>query len=397
MLKITHRDAGVQGRQTDRRDELSRRAVYGLEAGGRNLFREETFTETKFVTETAEREEEFTDHRPVVETSFHEQQYTVQRPVVETQYVDQQFTVQRPVVETQNRLSSSRQCVPSRPCKTKPLMPAASSHNKWYTRAGSVLTQAQSSWLWDISGHRNKPQTVQTQLMHRPNLITQQVAQTSFVPEVQQVQVPVQVQRMQTEVVSQRVPVQVQRMQSEVVTQKVPVQTTRMVATTQVRKIPYTVQRPITETKTRKVPVQQQRWVSEERVRKVPVQTTRTVYETRSEPIEVQYYEQEEVKANGDATGDSSGLRTLHRNLHGSTTDGATNAFVLRRSVQPGDRFWVFVVLRSSSSSSLPVQFIVELSGAVIVRSRTNWIDSAIEPPAFDDDAANPTAKGRDW
>ena len=121
--------------------------------------------------------------------------------------------------------------------------------------------------------------TVQTQMAYRPNYITQQVAKTSYVPQVNQVQVPIQVQRMQT----------------EMVTQNVPVQTTRMVPTTVVRKVPYVVQRPVTETLTRKVPVQQQRWVSEERVRKVPVQTTRMTYETRREPIQVQYYEQEAV------------------------------------------------------------------------------------------------------
>jgi hypothetical protein len=136
---------------------------------------------------------------------------------------------------------------------------------------------------------------VQTQYSYRPNYITQQVAKTSYLPETQQVQVPVQVQRMQTEVVTQRVPVQVQRMETEMVTEKVPVQTTRMVPNTVVRKIPYSVQRPVTETLTRKVPVQQQKWVSEEVVRKVPVRTTRTVYETRREPIQVQYYEREPV------------------------------------------------------------------------------------------------------
>jgi hypothetical protein len=140
------------------------------------------------------------------------------------------------------------------------------------------------------------PATVQTQYNYRPNYVTQQVAQTSYVQETQQVQVPVQVQRMQTEVVTQRVPVQVQRMQTEVISQQVPVRTTRMVPTTEVRRIPYTVQRPVTETLTRKIPVQTQKWVTEERVRKVPVQTTRTVYETRREPVQVQYYEQEVVK-----------------------------------------------------------------------------------------------------
>ena len=139
------------------------------------------------------------------------------------------------------------------------------------------------------------PPTVQTQLAYRPNYINQQVAQTSYMPQVQQVQVPVQVQRMQTEMVTQNVPVQTTRMQTEMVTQNVPVQTTRMIPTTEVRKVPYVVQRPVTETLTRKVPVTQQRWVTEEKVRKVPVQSTKMIYETYKRPVEVQYYEQEAV------------------------------------------------------------------------------------------------------
>jgi hypothetical protein len=153
--------------------------------------------------------------------------------------------------------------------------------------------------------------TVQNQLVFQSNPVTQQVAQTSFVNEVQQTQVPVQVMRMQNETVTSQVPVQVMRMQhetvtqqvpvqvtrmvSETVTQQVPVQTTRMVPTVETRRVPVTVQRPVTETLTRQVPVQQTRWVSEEQVRRVPVTSTRIEYETRREPIEVKFYEQERV------------------------------------------------------------------------------------------------------
>jgi hypothetical protein len=153
--------------------------------------------------------------------------------------------------------------------------------------------------------------TVQNQLVFQSNPVTQQVAQTSFVNEVQQTQVPVQVMRMQNETVTSQVPVQVMRMQnetvtqqvpvqvtrmlSETVTQQVPVQTTRMVPTVETRRVPVTVQRPVTETLTRQVPVQQTRWVTEEQVRRVPVTSTRIEYETRREPIEVKFYEQERV------------------------------------------------------------------------------------------------------
>ena len=264
-------------------------------------YRDETVTQTRYVTETAEREEKYTTLRPVVETSYRDQQYAVQRPVVETQYQTQQYTVQRPVFETQYQTQQYTSMRPVTTMQTQTvdqggyvaqqvIQPGHTSYSLNYARGACG---APGGLLWTP---QTTPATVQTQYRYRPNLVTQQVAQTNYVPQVQQVQVPVQVQRMRTEVVSQQVPIQVQRMQTEMVTQRVPVQTTRMVAETQVRKVPYVVQRPVTETLTRKVPVQQQRWVSEERVRKVPVRTTRTVYETRKEPVQVQYYEQQAVK-----------------------------------------------------------------------------------------------------
>lgn len=273
-------------------------------------YRDETIQQTRYVNETSEREEQYTTYRPVVETQYYQQQYSVQRPVTEMSYVDQQYMVQRPVVETQYQ---AQQYTSMRPVTTM--------QNQTYDAGGYVAQQVvtpgtvQNGLAYVPNTHATPgplgifarvrgsyavvpqvtPPTVQTQYSYRPNYITQQVANTSYVPETQTVQVPVQVQRMQQEVVSQRVPVQRTRMETNVVTQNVPVQTTRMVATTEVRKVPFVVQRPITETLTRKVPVQQQKWVTEEQVRKVPVQSTRMVYETRKEPVQVQYYEQEAV------------------------------------------------------------------------------------------------------
>ena len=191
-------------------------------------YRDETVTRTSYVTETAEREEQVTSYKPVVETQYYDKQYSVQRPVVETQYYNQQYTMQRPVVETQFQTQQYTS-----------LRPVTTMENQTVDAGGYVAQQVvspgqvqyglqQASYyspglfgrLRPRSGLFWTPQvtpaTVQTQYAYRPNYITQQVAKTAYVPEVQQVQVPVQVQRMQTEVVSQRVPVQVQRMQTEV-------------------------------------------------------------------------------------------------------------------------------------------------------------------------------------
>ncbi|QDS91398.1 hypothetical protein FF011L_01270 [Roseimaritima multifibrata] len=272
-------------------------------------YRDETVTQTRYVTETAEREEQVTSYRPITETQYRDQSYTVQRPVTETQYRDQSYTVQRPVVETQMQ---TQQYTALRPVTSyRPQTVDAGGYvAQQVVQPGSV--QYGMQWApgtgytpgpFGIFARRNPggpvwtpqvtPPTVQTQLAYRPNFITQQVPQTTYVPEVVQQQVPVQVQRMQTEIVSQKVPVAVTRMQTEVVNQKIPVQITRYEPVTEVRKIPYQVQRPVTETTTRKVPEQKYRWVTEEKVRKVPVTTTEMVYETSSKPVEVQYYENE--------------------------------------------------------------------------------------------------------
>jgi len=305
-------------------------------------YRDEEYTETRYVTETSEREERVTSFRPITETQMHQQRHVVQRPVVETQFQTRQHVVQRPVVETQFQ---TQQHVVQRPVVETQFQtqqhvvqrPVTTVQNQTVDRGGFVNQQfvqpGQTTFglqwvpravqttgpLGIFSVNRGAavwtpqvtPPTVTNQTVYQPNWVTQQVAQTSFVPEVQQQQVPVQVMRMHTETVSQQVPVQVTRMQSETVTEQVPVQvmrmqsevvsqdipvtTTRMEPVVEIRKVPVTVQRPVTETKTRRVPIQQQRWVSEEQVRRVPVTTTRIEYETRKEPVEVKYFEQERV------------------------------------------------------------------------------------------------------
>ena len=273
-------------------------------------YRDETVQQTSYVTETAEREEKYTTFKPVVETQYYQQRYAVQRPVTETQMYEQRYAVQRPVTETQWQ---TQQYTTMRPVTTvqnqtydaggyqaqQTVVPGQVQYGLQYVR-GAYATPGPLGLFARVRGaYAVTPQvtapTVQTQYAYRPNYITQQVAKTSLVPQTQQVNVPVQVQRMQTEVVTQRVPVSVQRMQTEMVTQNVPVQTTRMVPTTEVRKVPYVVTKPVTQTMTRKVPVRQQRWVTEEKVRKVPVQSTRVTYQTRKEPVQVSYYEQEAI------------------------------------------------------------------------------------------------------
>ena len=158
-----------------------------------------------------------------------------------------------------------------------------------------------------------------------------------------------------------------------------------MVANTEVRKIPYTVQRPVTETKTRRVPIQQQRWMSEEHVRKGSgANDSNGIRDSpRADPSSV--LRTGRGKANGDATGDSTGLRALHRNRDGTSTNGSTDGFVLRRSFQPGDRFGLFIVPRSFQFPR-PFRFIDELWVTESVPAPENLENEVIERPALDEE-----------
>ncbi|MEO1614602.1 MAG: hypothetical protein AAFV88_02055 [Planctomycetota bacterium] len=273
-------------------------------------YRDETYNETRLVTETQMRDEQYTTFRPVTETKVYQRQYSVQRPVTETRMYQQQYSVQRPVTETQLQ---TQQYLSYRPqtqvynqtvdaggyVPETTITPGQVGLGVQYQR-GLYATPGPLGIFARVRGGNvvapyYTPPVARTQMVYRPNYVNQQIAQTSYQPVMEQRQVPVQVQRMQTEVVTQNVPVQSTRLETQVMTENVPVQTTRMVPTTMVRKVPFVVQRPVTETKTRRVPITSQRWIKEERVRRVPVQTSKVVYETRRVPHTVQYTEYEPV------------------------------------------------------------------------------------------------------
>jgi hypothetical protein len=118
------------------------------------------------------------------------------------------------------------------------------------------------------------PGAVVTQRVYVPNVVAQQIPQTTYTAKV----------------VTQETPVNVTRYVDEVVSQQVPVQTMRYEQVEEVRDVPYTVQRPVTERIVEKVPVQRVRWEQQECVREVPVTTQRIEYEERQEEVPVQVY-----------------------------------------------------------------------------------------------------------
>lgn len=233
-------------------------------------------TVTRMVTETSEREEQYTTYRPIVETRIQQRQYQVQRPVTETTYQTQAYTSLRPVTTYHNQVVDTGGYVAQ-----NVVTPGQVGYGlQWVPRAYQttgpfgVFAVNRGGLFWTP---QVTPPTVQTQLAYRPNYVNQQVAQTQYVPETIQQQVPVQRTRLETETITENVPVNVSRMEPVVET----------------RRIPVTVQRPVTETITEEVPVQKYRYVRETKTRRIPVVSTRMEYITRKEPVQIEYYEPE--------------------------------------------------------------------------------------------------------
>jgi hypothetical protein len=122
------------------------------------------------------------------------------------------------------------------------------------------------------------PATLVPQTVYQPNVVTQNVQETTMVPR--------------TEV--RRVPVQTVRYVNEEQIRQVPVQVCRMESYEEVRKVPVQVCKQVVERVERQVPVQVCKFVTEEHVRKIPVTTMKTVFEDRveEEPVRVCRYEQ---------------------------------------------------------------------------------------------------------
>lgn len=238
-----------------------------------------SYDQVRAVCETAEREERYQVAKPVYETSEREEHYTVRREVLETAERDEVSTVMEPVTTyttnyvDQGHMEENQVCHPG-PIRNRlrwdwgrcVVDPATGCSH--YERAGFYWTPVQG------------PATVEVQRVWRPNVVAQQVPQTTLVARQ----------------ITRKVPIQTVRYVDEPMVRKVPVQTCRIVYEEQVRKVPITVQKQVVERIENKVPVQVCRMVEEEVVRKVPVTTYRTVEEERVEQVPVQTCRYEAVQ-----------------------------------------------------------------------------------------------------
>ena len=229
---------------------------------------ERQVTTYKPIWETAVRENRYTVARPVMETSQREETYTVQRPVYETAEREERYTVMKPVYETAYRTQCRTVLKPVTTYRTqyvdrgcyreqtvlKPSLPAT--RLAWQSgtctvdpvTGRSIYQRPGLYWV-------QKPQgTYEVQKVWCPNVVAQQVAQTSYVPQTVSEQVPVQVCKYVPEQVCRKVPVRVCRMVTEQVTRKVPVTTCRTVYEERVEKVPYQVCRMVAEQRTIRVP-----------------------------------------------------------------------------------------------------------------------------------------------
>ena len=267
-----------------------------------NEVRQRRYKVYRPVTETSTREERYTVSRPVWETQMRDESYNRVRYVEETAEREERYTVSRPVWETAEREVCQTVLRPVRETvyrtQTSTVNEAVTTYRTQYVDQGSYADQltykpgksrSQLSWqqranVYDpatgtVSQQRGGLYLVPTQQQGRyevnrtwqPNLVAQQIPQTTLVPRI----------------VSQQVPVEVCRMQPEQVCRKVPYRVCRMVQEEVVRKVPYTVRRPVVERVEKQVPVRVCRMVQEEKVRQVPVTTCRTVCEERVEDVTV--------------------------------------------------------------------------------------------------------------
>jgi len=224
----------------------------------------------RYVPETTETERRTIVARPVIETEEREVWHTVRRPVQQTVMQERQHTVNRPVTTFQTQVVDRGEYVDD-----INRVEGRTFNRLTWQRGGNFVDPATGHTRWYLPGLYWTPMQAepryQVNRVFRPNLVSEQVPVTTFVPETIIEHVPVTTTTFQEERVLQREPVQVQRVVHEEVVERVPVTTFRQVV----------------ERVERQTPVQVLRMVPEEIVRQIPVTTFRTVFEEREEEYQV--------------------------------------------------------------------------------------------------------------
>ncbi len=200
--------------------------------------RERRYTVAKPIYETAEREERYTVMKPVyetqiqdcsynrvrdvMETSEREERYIVNRPVYETSEREDRYIVRKPVMETAERDQYSTVCEPQttyctryadrggwqeyQVCKPGPIF------NQSFCVPSSCTVDpctGLSTYIPARMGVQQVqgPSTMEVNRVWRPNIVAEQIPQTTYVQKVVVQKVPVQVCRYVDQEVVQKTPV----------------------------------------------------------------------------------------------------------------------------------------------------------------------------------------------
>ncbi len=232
--------------------------------------RDESYDVTRYVPETSEREEKVIVSKPVIEIENREITETVRKPVQQTVMQEKRYTVQRPVTTYSDRTVDKGGYVDS----------VKVEQGKTYNR---LTWQSGGSYLDPVTGESRRrlpglywtPMTsdpkYSVEKVYKPNVVTEQVATTSYKPETVVEQVPVDITTYQNEQITRIEPVKVQRMVQEEVVKKIPVKTYK----------------PITERVPKFVPVQVCKMEEQEVTREIPRTTYKTVFEEQVQDVKV--------------------------------------------------------------------------------------------------------------
>ncbi len=228
----------------------------------------------QWVTETRERR--FTVAKPVFETATREDRYKVMRPVMETETRYQQQIVRKPVTETAMQNQNYIACEPVTTMRTEYVdrgsyvdqtvfHPGVARNQLRWLPGACAVDPATGTSFYQRGGlqwvQSQTPGTYSVQRQYVPNVVAQQVPQTSYVQKV----------------VTQQVPIQVTRYVDEVVQQPVAVQVCKWVEQEMVRPVTVTTQRIEYEERVEPIQVQTCRWVTETQKVQVPRQVAKWV------------------------------------------------------------------------------------------------------------------------
>jgi len=273
------------------------------------IYEEQTVTSQRPVYETETRVRRYTVAKPVSETSTQMKRYTVRKQVLETETRTQERLVRRPVTE---QVMQNRSHVVYDPVTTMQtqyvdqgsfvdnyvLTPGVSRNRLQWLQGGYVQDPATGTMVYQRAGFHwvptAPPATYQVQRQYVPNIVAQEVAQTTYQQRVVNEQIPVNVTRYVDEVVQEPIQVQVSKVVDEVVEQPVQVTTQRIEYEEKEEPVQVRVQKWVTDTQTVQVPRTVMKWIQETQVvprtvvRRVPINTCSpcTIYN----PATVTYY-----------------------------------------------------------------------------------------------------------